>query len=321
MNKPIVVKAGTEQPNPISGMTYPIPKALDRLRKVADIVITDDENEDTLIEAVQGATVLMITYGNVSSRVLKAGQPTLKAIIKMGTGIDSIDFDAARQMNVAIANCPNYASYAVAECAFLLMINCLKKFSRIRNGVQKYGWVGATEDTKSFELFGKTVGLVGCGHINTRLSQICQGFQMPVQAYDPYVSAETMAKSNIHKADDLTTLTRTSDIVCICAPLNSETSGLISAEVLQAMKPSAYLINVGRGALVDETALLSALQNNTIAGCGLDVFSQEPLKKEGHPLSSLIEMDNVEIMPHLAAWTQDTWDRLQDEVTEHVLNV
>ena len=319
--KPIVVKAGTETPDPLSGMTYPIPKTLDALSNVAEIIITDDEDEETLIKAVPGATVLMITYGKVTQAVLEAGQPNLKAIIKMGTGIDSIDFEAARHLGVRIANCPGYARHAVAECAFMLMMNCLKKFIPIHHGVRDSGWVGASEEAKSFELFGKTVGLIGFGHINSHLAPMCQGFAMPVQAYDPYVSAKTMNGENVNKVDDLMELAKTSDIVSICAPLNDETDGLINAEFLAAMKPSAFLINVARGAIVDEAALLSALQNNQIAGCGLDVFSREPLNKTNHPLRELINMDNVVIVPHLAAWTHDTWDRLQDEVAEHVLNV
>jgi D-3-phosphoglycerate dehydrogenase len=321
MSKPVVVKAGTEKPDPLTGMSYPIPKTLARLHDVADIIITDDESEETLIKAVVGATVLMITYGKVSRAVLKAGQPSLKAVIKMGTGIDSIDFDAAREMGVRIANCPGYARHAVAECAFLLMMNCLKKFIPINQNVSRDGWLGATEEAKSFELFGKTVGLVGFGHINSKLATMCQGFAMPVQAYDPYVSAATMADGNVGKIKDLMELAKTSDIVSVCLPLNDETSGIISAEVLQAMKPSAFLINVGRGDLVDELAMLEVLRNGKIAGCGLDVFAQEPLNKTDHALRDLIAMDNVVIMPHLAAWTHDTWDRLQDEVSAHVLNV
>jgi D-3-phosphoglycerate dehydrogenase len=90
---------------------------------------------------------------------------------------------------------------------------------------------------------------------------------------------------------------------------------------LQKMRPQAFLINVGRGATVDERALLEALENGQIAGCGLDVFSQEPLSREDHPLGKLLTMDNVVIFPHLAAWTIDTWDRLQNEVLDHVMNV
>ena len=321
MVKPLVVKAGSEAPDPISGMTYPIPKTLDRLRAVARIQVTENENERTLIEAVKGAAVLMITYGQVSEAVIKAGMPTLKAVVKMGTGIDSIDFAAAKAHNVRITNCPGYAKYAVAENAFMLMINCLKKFNMMHDAVQKSGWLGATEDTKGTELFGKTVGLIGFGHINTGFARMCQGFDMSVQAYDPYVDERTMEAKSVSKIKDLEALAETSDVVMICVPLNPETHHIIDAEFLNRMKPSAIVINVGRGATIDELALLEALKNNRIAGCGLDVFSQEPLNTVDHPLKDMLAMSNVVISPHLAAWTVETWDRLQDEVTTHVQDV
>ena len=321
MVKPLIVKAGSESPNPITGMTYPIPKSLNQLRADARILVAKDEREQTLIEAVKGATVLLITYGRVSEDVIKAGMPTLKAVVKMGTGIDSIDFAAAKTYHVRVANCPGYAKHAVAESAFMLMINCLKKFSIMHEAVRKSGWLGATEDTKGAELYGKMVGLIGFGHINTGFARMCLGFNMRVQAYDPFVDETTMEEKSVSKIDDLEALAKTSDVVMICVPLNSETYNIIGVDFLSAMKSSAIVINVGRGATIDELAMLDALENNRIAGCGLDVFSQEPLNKVDHPLKNMLAMPNVVISPHLAAWTVETWDRLQDEVTAHVQDI
>ena len=321
MAKPLIIKAGSETPDPVSGISYPIPKCLADLAAHCDIRVTEDEDEETLIDAVKGATVLMITYGKVSRRVLEAGQPTLKAVIKMGTGIDSIDFEAARSLDVRVANCPGYAEYAVAECAFLLMINCFKRFKEIDAGMAFDGWVGPAEDNKGFELFNKRVGLVGFGHINRRFARMCQGFGMRVSVFDPYLSEDVITAQDAQKFESLMQLAAEVDALAICVPLNDETNGLISAKVLDAMKPSAFLINVGRGATVDEAALVNALRDRSIAGCGLDVFSQEPLTKTDHPMSGLLSMPNAVLFPHLAAWTSDTWDRLQDEVTAHVLDV
>ncbi|MEM7440314.1 MAG: NAD(P)-dependent oxidoreductase [Pseudomonadota bacterium] len=321
MARPLVVKAGTEDPDPVSGISYPIPKCLAALRTRCDVVVTDDEAEETLIEAVQGASILMITYGQVTARVLAAGQPTLKAVIKMGTGIDSIDFEAAKSLGVRVANCPGYAEYAVAECAFLLMINAFKKFPEISGGMAASGWIGPTEANKGLELFGKTVGLVGFGHINRRLNQMCQGFGMQVHVYDPYVPQMDIEAAGGSKVEDLLDLAKMADALAICVPLNPETDGLISRNILAAMKRTAFLINVGRGATVDEAALVDALETRGIAGCGLDVYSQEPLMRTDHPMSRLLDMPNAVLFPHLAAWTSDTWDRLQDEVTAHVMDV
>jgi phosphoglycerate dehydrogenase-like enzyme len=130
-----------------------------------------------------------------------------------------------------------------------------------------------------------------------------------------------MKEQGVSKIADLDGLMASSDVVGVCLPLNAETRGIISENRLRKMKPSAFLINVGRGACVDEAALLNLLKAGAIAGCGLDVFAEEPLRKDGHLLSELIEMDNVVITPHLAAWTHETWARLQAEVTQHVMDI
>ncbi len=316
-----IVKTGTESPNPVSGLEFPIPQCLNRLREVADVIVTEDEREETILRALPGVTILMTTYGEVTRRVIEAGTPTLKAIVELGTGIDSLDIDSAKEFGVRVVNCPRYARNTVAECAFLLLINCLKKFVPIHRAVGEHGWVGALETLKGWDLEGKLVGMVGLGHINAKLARMCQGFNMRVQAYDPYILVSEMQRLGVNQVRDLDELMATSDIVAICLPLNDETKGIISAERLGKMKKSAFVINVGRGACVDEGALLDCLEKGAIAGCGLDVFAEEPLHKRGHALSKLIDLDTVVITPHLAAWTHETWQRLQDEVVEHVLDI
>lgn len=319
--RPIIIKAGRETPNPFTGTEYPIPECLNSLRKVADVLVTNDEEEATLLKAVKGATVLMVTYGKVTRRVIKVGLPTLKAIVKIGTGIDSIDIDAAKKEGVRVINCPEYAQTAVAEGAFLLLINCMKKFGPVHRFVHTRGWMGPSLENKGWNLENKLVGMVGLGHINSQLARMCQGFKMRIQAYDPYVTATVMDRQSVCKVEKLNQLMASSDVVAVCLPLNKGTTGIISQERLELMKSSAFLINVSRGAIVDEAGLLKVLRKKTIAGCGLDVFSVEPLRKTGHPLSELLTMDNVVITPHLAAWTHETWGKLQKEVLQQVMDV
>jgi len=319
--RPIILKAGTENPHPVTGIEYPIPDCLNHLRKIADVMIVDNEDETTILNAIKGVSVLLMTYGKVTRKVIEAGLPTIKAVIKMGTGIDSIDIDTAKEYGVRVINCPDYAQNAVAEGAFLLLMNCMKKFGPTHRFVNEKGWMGPSEVNKGWDLKNKRVGLVGYGHINSQLARMCLGFNMIVQAFDHHASGTKMDKQGVYKVDELDQLMATSDVVAICLPLNDGTIGLISGKRLALMKPNAFLINVSRGAIVDEMALLAALKQGAIAGCGLDVFSDEPLKKEGHPLSELINMDQVVITPHLAAWTHETWDKLQQEVLKNVTDV
>lgn len=321
MIRHVILKAGTETPNPVTGIEYPIPDCLNALRQVAEVIVTEDEQESTLVNAIKGVTVLMMTYGKVTRRVIKAGLPTLKAVIKIGTGIDSIDIDAAGEYGVRVINCPYYAQNSVAEGAFLLLINCMKKFAPTHDFVHHHGWMGPSEENKGWNLENKLVGLIGLGHINSQIVRMCQGFKMKVQAYDPYVTTAVMDTQNVCKVEKLDQLMTCSDVIIVCLPLNPETLGIISKKCLKLMKSSAFLINVSRGEIVDESALLQALKKGEIAGCGLDVFSGEPLQKKGHPLSELIMMDNVVMTPHLAAWTHETWDQLQKEVLQHVMDI
>jgi D-3-phosphoglycerate dehydrogenase / 2-oxoglutarate reductase len=320
-NRPLILKAGTETPHPVTGIEYPIPECLNKLREVARVVIIENEDEDTILNAIEGVSVLMIMYGKVTRRVIEAGCPTLKAIIKMGTGIDSIDIEAAREYGVRVINCPDYAQNTVAEGAFLLLMNCLKKYRPIQDFVITHGWMGPSEANKGSNLGNKLVGMVGLGHINSRLTRMCLGFDMNVQAFDPYITETEMLKKRVRKIKQLNDLMASSDVVAVCLPLNSETRGLISEERLRLMKPNAFLINVSRGAIIDESALLKVLKEGAIVGCGLDVFSEEPLRKKGHPLSELLTMDQVVITPHLAAWTHETWDKLQAEVYQNVMDI
>ncbi len=227
-SRPIIVKTGTENPDPVTGLEFPIPECLNRLQAVAEIVVTEDEAEETILKAVPGATILMTTYGDVTRRVIETGLPTLNGIVELGTGIDSLDIDAAKELGVRVVNCPRYARNAVAECAFLLLITCMKKFAPIHRAVRTQGWVAALESLKSMELEGKIVGMVGFGLINSTLARLCRGFDMQVQAYDPYVPHAAMERRRVSKVDDLDELMASSDVVAVCLPLNAETTGIIS---------------------------------------------------------------------------------------------
>ena len=163
----------------------------------------------------------------------------------------------------------------------------------------------------------KTLGLVGVGRIGRNLARMAgSGFRMRVLGFDPFVSAETMSGLGIEKCDCLQDLLPAADFVSLHAVLNSDTRHLIGQTELQMMKPSAMLINVSRGALVDELALLDALVSGRIAGAGLDVFSNEPLSTSGHRLSQLFALPNVLLSPHLTFFTHEAMGRLEQETLE-----
>src|SRR6266446_58586 len=161
---------------------------------------------------------------------------------------------------------------------------------------------------------GKTLALVGAGRIGRRMARMASaGFGMRVLAYDPGVDAQSMFGEGIEKASDLAAMLAVADFVSVHCVLNEETRHLIGAAEIAKLKPSVILINVSRGALIDEGALARAVLEGRIAGVGLDVYGQEPLAREGHPLSPLYGRDNVILFPHFTFYTREAMERLEEE--------
>ena len=280
------------------------------------VLLPDGIGEDELVEATHDADLILMCYTPVTVRVIE-GAKQLRAIVKFGVGIDAIDIDAAKARGVPVVNVPEYAEETVAEGAFALMIALAKKLVPLDRTMHRDGWAWPQQAWLTNDIAGKTLGLVGVGRIGRSMARMAgQGFRARVLGYDPNVTADTMRALGVEKVDDLHAMLKQCDLVSVHCTLSDQTRHLIGASEFAAMKPSAIFINVSRGALVDEIALLIALKEKRIAGAGLDVFSQEPLALEGHPLSDLFGMDNVILMPHLTFYTHEAMRRLEDETLE-----
>jgi D-3-phosphoglycerate dehydrogenase len=275
------------------------------------VLLPEGVAEEELVQATTQAELLLMCYTPVTRRVIAAAQ-RLKGIVKYGVGIDAIDIAAARERGIPVVNVPEYAEETVAEGAFALMIALAKRFKGIQEIMQHEGWAWPEARWLASDLAGKTVGLVGLGRIGRSFARMAAGFRMRVLAYDPYVKG-TMV--------DLSRMLAESDFVSIHCVLNDETRHLIGAAELRAMKPTACLINVSRGAIVDELALLEALREHRLAGAALDVYSQEPLDRKHHPLSALYAMDNVILSPHLTFYTREAMARLEADTLERCREV
>ena len=285
------------------------------------VLLPDGIAEDALIAEVRDADLLLMCYTPVTARVIAAAG-RLKGIVKYGVGIDAIDIPAARARGIAVVNIPEYAEETVAEGAFALMIALAKKLVPLQREMQSQGWAWPTQRWLASDIAGKTVGLVGLGRIGRSMARMAgAGFRARVLGYNPSVSAQEMREAGVEKRDDLREMLAESDFVSIHCVLNDQTRGLIGRAELAAMKPTAFLINTSRGAIVDEAALLDALERGAIAGAGLDVFSQEPLARTGHPMSRLYGMDNVILSPHLTFYTAEAMRRLEDETLERCFEI
>ncbi len=280
-----------------------------RLRDTGATLITlpDGVSEQVLSQEVADADLLLMCYTKITRTVIEKAL-RLKAIIKYGVGIDAIDIVAARERGIPVVNIPDYAEETVAEGAFALMMGLAKRFKSIQNAMQQEGWAWPESRWLANDLAGKTIGLIGVGRIGSSMARMAGAFRMRVLGYDPPAVSIPAERFN-----ELGDMLAECDFISVHCVLNDQTKGMIGEAEFSRMKSTAYFINVSRGEIVNEMALLYALQTGRIAGAALDVYGQEPLAKSDHPLSQLYSMDNVLIWPHLTFYTQEAMQRLEED--------
>lgn len=294
---------------------YIIEQYLDELSEIADVVTTESHDEDELAGAAEDADIILTCYTNITARVINAA-PNLKGIVKYGVGTDAIDIEAATAKGVMVANCPDYGSDTVADHAFALMISLARKIPALDRVMRENAWAWPKPEHLGVDLAGKTAGLIGFGRIGRAMSRRCEGFSMTRLVFDPYVDPASAGEYNVTFVAFDELLER-SDFVSIHCVLTPETRGLIDAAALQKMKETAYLIDVSRGAIIDEDALIQAIDENLIAGAGFDVFAHEPLA----PDYPLLGRDNVILTPHLAWWTKEAFERVERETLDGIRDI
>ncbi len=251
---------------------------------------TRTTNSAELIERIKDAdTVINIRSAIPFPREVLEACPRLKLLSVWGTGVDHVDLVAAEELGITVSNTPGYGAPYVSEHALALALAVSRRIVQSDRRIREGGW------TEGFieELYNKTLGVVGTGAIGRRMIQLGQGIGMKVVAWTFNPTPERAREYGVEFLE-LGDLLRQSDVVSLHVALTPDSEGLIGKEQLALMKPSAFLINVARGAVVDEAALVDALQDRRIAGAGLDVFEVEPLSP-GHLLTRL---DNVVLSPH-----------------------
>jgi D-3-phosphoglycerate dehydrogenase len=253
---------------------------------------------DELVRIVGAYDALIVrSRTRVTAEVLDAGR-RLKVVGRAGIGVDNIDVARATRLGILVLNAPAGNAISAAELTFALLLALARKVVRADRSVRAGVWDRAS--LQGVELHGKTLGLVGCGRIGSEVAKRARAFGMRVLAYDPYLSVDRAREVGVTLVT-LPDLLEESDAVSIHAPLTEETRGLIGRAELARMKPTAFLLNMARGAIVDEMALADALRTGGLAGAALDVFAQEPPPPD-HPL---LRLENVIVTPHLGAATQE----------------
>jgi phosphoglycerate dehydrogenase-like enzyme len=261
--------------------------------------------------------------------VILGGQPmgagemdlgaNLEVIGRHGVGMDTVDVPAATKRSIPVVNTPYGPTESTAELGFLLIQATARRLSMFDRAVRNNDFgVQRQYELLGRELDGLTLGVVGYGRIGQRVAQMCHdAFRMEVYVYDPCIDQGLISLHGRHPVDDLIELAGKVDILTVHTPLCDATRGLVSRDVIRAMKRGAILVNTSRGPTVDEAALIEALEDGHLAGAGLDVFSPEPPK----PDNPLLRMDQVVLTPHIGSFTVEGRIRMGTTVVADVLSV
>ncbi|MBD0253460.1 MAG: phosphoglycerate dehydrogenase [Rubrobacter sp.] len=275
---------------------------IELLRQDFEVDVRLGLTPEELLETIGDYDGLIIRSATqVSAEVIDRAD-NLKAIGRAGIGVDNIDIEAATKHGVIVANAPESNTVAAAEHTLGLMLASARRIPAADSSLRNGEWKRSA--FKGVEVSGKTLGLIGLGHVGAIVARGALGMGMRVLAYDPYVSEDRMRQVNVEPAETTDEVFEGADFVSLHVPRTPQTMGLVNEDSLAKMKPTAFLINVARGGIVDETDLYNALKEGTIAGAALDVFAEEPTTQ-----SPIFTLPNVVVTPHLGASTAEAQDR------------
>jgi len=288
---------------------------VERLRAAGEVDVVTGQTREELIERIGAYDALVVRSETKVTAEVFAAAARLRVVGRAGVGVDNIDIDAATRHGVLVLNAPTGNTIAAAEHAVALMCALARNVAPADQSLHAGRW----ERSKfmGMELREKTLGLLGLGKIGFEVARTAsQGLLMRVIAHDPLVTPERAEQAQVELVD-LDTLIRESDVLSVHTPLNDSTRGIIGAAQLKAMKPSARVINVARGGIVDEDALAAAIRDGEIAGAAVDVFSKEPPPPE-HPL---LHLPQVLVTPHLGASTVEAQVNVAYDVADQIVAV
>ena len=260
---------------------------------------TPTEDDIVALCARHNPVAIIVRYGGVGARAMDAA-PALRVISKHGSGTDTIDKTAAQARGVAVRAAAGANAAAVAEQALALLLACAKSVPRLNTRMHGGHWDKATH--KSLELGGRTIGLVGLGAIGLRFARMAQALEMRVIGFDPYAREFPQGVDQV----DLPTLWRESDVISLHCPLTDENRNMLNRTTLAQCKPGVIVVNTARGGLIDEAALLEALQSGQVASAGLDSFAVEPMAP-GHPFQG---QERIVLSPHIGGVTADAYIKM-----------
>lgn len=280
----------------------------------AEMIYGDCRSADEVIEKARNVNGLIIQFADISRKVFEA-LPEIKVVGRYGVGVETIDVEAATEHGVYVVNVAEYCEDEVSNHALALMMACARKVVQYNKDVKNGLWDYSSRKPV-YRLKGQTLGLLGFGKIPRELARKAAPLGLEVLAYDPFVEQKEADKYQVRlvKLDELL---KRSDFISSHVPLNAKTRDLISENEFYKMKESAYIINTSRGGIINEDALINALEDKKIAGAALDVVTDEPVARDDR----LAKMDNVILTPHAGFYSEESLKELKMKVAQGVVDV
>lgn len=286
------------------------------IEKLGELVCYANSTAEEAMERVKGCDVMIVNKVKVTPELMDAAKD-LKLVCEAATGVNNIDLEYAASKGIPVKNVAGYSTESVVQSTFMHILSLVGRLpyydARVKSG--RYSWSGMFTDVSEpfFELDGKTIGIIGMGTIGRRVARVAEAFGMKVI----YYSTSGTSHCTDWPSVPLEQLMSESDVISVHAPLNERTAGLVGTEELALMKPSAVIVNMGRGGIVDEAALAGAVDSGRIAGAALDVYSEEPLKV-ANPLSKVKHQERLSLTPHTAWASVEARNRLVLKIAENI---
>lgn len=281
----------------------------------AQVVITNSGEPKDMLPELKDADGVIIRIGSIDKETMLQC-PKLKAIGRPGVGVDSVDVKGATELGIPVVIAPGANTRSVAEHAMAMIFACSKNMLVCDREMRK-GNFGIRSEYKAYELYGKTLGLIGCGHIGKILAELATGVGMNVIVYDPFLPEEKVAEWGYGYRKDMREILREADAVSVHTPLTPETKDMIGEAELQLMKKTGILVNCARGGIINEAALCKALKEGWIQSAATDVVVQEPITVD----NPLLALENLIVTPHMAGQTKEAASGVATAAAEGVLAV
>lgn len=289
---------------------------MDCIAELGELVCWPESTPEEALERVRDCNVLIVNKVLVTRALLDAA-PELRLVCEAATGVNNIDLEACRERNIPVRNVAGYSTDSVVQTTFMhilsLMGNAPYFDNTVKDGTYSKGTLFTDVSRPYIEIKGKRIGIVGMGAIGTGVARVAEAFGMEVVYYSTSGTGHCKEWPSISLGE----LMRTSDVISIHAPYNERTAGLIGAAELAMMKPSAIIVNMGRGGIVDEAALAEVIDNDLIGGAALDVFTKEPLPGDS-PLLRTRHPEKLRFTPHTAWASTEALTRLVNCIADNI---